>query len=315
MNDQRSITYSIIVLIEDVEEDFHVFIANIDKVFNDRATSFEILIMANGTEGFMRQQLDLLKPLNGNIKAFAFNKRIPQAVCLKAGLNESVGRIIMVCGSYQQITLASFFKVLDGLEEGIDVVTPRREHRVDPSFNQVQSKAFNWLARLATGSTINDLSCTVKLFRREVLENVEIYGNMYRFLPILAERKGYRNKEVLCEHYQERGQTGIYSVSEYLSRLVDVFTIFFTTRFAWKPLRFFSAVGSIFILGGLGILSYVMLEKFILGVPIGQRSEILLGLLLAMVGIQAAGIGLLGEIVIFTYGRSRPQFDIEKVLS
>ena len=315
MDDRKSITYSIIVLLDDTEDDFHQFISNLDQVFTNRSESFEILIMANGTEGFLRRQINLLQPLNFGIKAFGFNKKIPQAVCLRAGLNESVGRIIMVCGSYQQITSDSFTEVLDGLEEGIDVVTPRREHRVDPSFNQVQSKAFNWLARLATGSTINDLSCTVKLFRREVLENVVIYGNMYRFLPILAERKGYRNKEVLCEHYQERGQTGIYSFSEYLSRLVDLFTIFFTTRFSWKPLRFFSAVGSIFVLGGLGILTYVMLEKFILGVPIGQRSEILLGLLLAMVGIQAAGIGLLGEIVIFTYGRSRPQFDVEKVLS
>ena len=314
MRTSKPIQYSIIVLLEEAEEGFHGFIANLHQVFTARAVSFEILIMANGTEGFLRQQLSLLKPGNGTIKAFAFNKKIPQAVCLKAGLNESIGRIIMVCGSYQQITTDSFYDVLDGLEKGIDVITPSRKHRVDPSFNQVQSKAFNWLARLATGSTINDLSCTVKLFRREVLENIEIYGNMYRFLPILAERKGYKNKEVLCGHHQERGQTGFYRFSEYLSRLVDLFTIFFTTRFAWKPLRFFSAVGATFVLGGLGLLTYVLLEKLVQGVPIGQRPLVLLGLLLAMVGIQAAGIGLLGEIVIFTYGRSRPQYDIEKKL-
>ena len=121
---RNSPQFSIIVLLEEAEKDFHDYIANLDQVFTDRAASFEILIMANGTEGFLRQQLDLLKPLNGTVKAFVFNKRIPQAVCLKAGLNESVGRIIMVCGSYQQITSDSFFQVLDGLEEGIDVVTP-----------------------------------------------------------------------------------------------------------------------------------------------------------------------------------------------
>lgn len=314
MHDRKSITYSIIVLLEDAEDDFLQFISNLDQVFTKRSESFEILIMANGTEGFLRGQLELLQPLSGGLKVFAFNKKIPQAVCLKAGLNESTGQKIMVCGSYQQITTGSFYDILDGLKEGIDVVTPCRLNRVDPSFNQVQSKIFNRLAKIATGSEINDLSCTVKLFRKEVIENIDIYGNMYRFLPMLAERKGYRNREVMCEHYQERGRTGFYSFSEYLSRLVDIFTVFFTMRFAWRPLRFFSAVGSVFVLGGLGILGYVLLEKFLLGVPIGQRSEILLGLLLAMLGIQAAGIGLLGEIAIFTYGRSKPQFEIEKVL-
>jgi hypothetical protein len=314
MKTAKPIQYSIIVLLEETEEGFHDFITLLHQVFTSRDVSFEILIMANGTEGFLKEQLSLLEPGNGGIKAFAFNKKVPQAVCLKTGLNESIGRIIMVCGSYQQITTDSFYDVLDGLEKGIDVITPSRKRRVDPSFNQLQSKIFNWLARLATGSTINDLSCTVKLFRREVLENIEIYGNMYRFLPILAERKGYKNKEVLCGHHQERGQTGFYRFSEYLSRLIDLFTIFFTTRFAWKPLRFFSAVGATFVLGGLGVLTYVLLEKLVQGVPIGQRPLVLLGLLLAMVGIQAAGIGLLGEIVIFTYGRSRQQYDIEKTL-
>jgi len=233
---------------------------------------------------------------------------------LKAGLNESSGKTILVCGSYQQITTKSFYDILEGLEEEIDVVTPCRLNRIDPSFNQVQSKIFNWLAKIATGSKINDLSCTVKLFRREVLEDIEIYGNMYRFLPILAERRGYRNREVMCEHYQERGRTGFYSFSEYLSRLVDIFTVFFTMRFAWKPLRFFSAVGSVFVIGGLCILLYVLLEKFLLGIQIGQRSEILLGLLLAMVGIQAAGIGLLGEIATFVYGRRTKGFSIEKII-
>ncbi len=314
MDLRRTIKYSIIILLEETQDDFHQFIANLVQEFTCRSESFEILIIANGTEGFLRQQLELMQTSDGNVKAFAFNKKIPQAVCLKAALKESSGRILLVCGSYQQITSKSLSDIIDSLNEDTDIVTPCRQHRVDPSFNQVQSKAFNWLVRLATGSAIKDLSCTVKLFRRKVLEDVEIYGNMYRFLPILAERKGYRNKEVMCEHYQERGKTGFYRFSEYMSRLVDIFTLFFTTRFTWKPLRFFSAIGSIFVLGGIGIMAYVLLEKFLAGVPIGHRPEILLGLLLAMIGIQAAGIGLLGEIIIFTHGRSRPKFDIEKVL-
>ena len=314
MNRNKSVRYSVIILLEETQEDFHQFLQNIGQEFSRRTEFYEILIIANGTEGFLRKKLDLVHFPDGRVKAFAFNKKIPQAVCLKAALKESCGEILMVCGSYQQVTSESLRDIIDSLDEKTDIVTPWRRQRVDPSFNQVQSKVFNWMVRLATGSAINDLSCTVKLFRRKVLEDVEIYGNMYRFLPILAERRGYRNKEVVCEHFQERGKTGFYRFSEYLSRLVDIFTIFFTTRFTWKPLRFFSAVGSVFILSGIGIMAYVLIQKIFAGIPIGERSEILLGLLLAMIGIQAAGIGLLGEIIIFSYGRSRPKFDIEKVV-
>lgn len=304
--------YSVIILLEEPEDGFHLFIATLCNVFKDRKESFEIVIMANGTEGFLRSELNKIKDKDEIIRAFAFNKKITQAACLSAGFKETQGQIIMVCGSYQQITEDSFVKLLNEFDDKTYIISPYRQNRVDPALNQIQSRFFNWLTSLATGTKIKDLSCTVKIFRREVLEHVELYGNMYRFLPILAERRGFKYKEVNCEHFRERVSASVYSIYEYLNRIVDLLLIYFNVRFAWKPLRFFSAVGSIFMVIGLAIVMYVFLQKIFSDIPMGERRELLLGLLFAVWGVLAASVGLLGEIIAFNQSRFRHDYIIEK---
>lgn len=306
--------YSIIILLEDPHADFPQFVKNLHNVFSTRGDSFEILIMANGTGGFLRNQLTELQGFSHAIKAFEFNAKTTQAVCLQAGLNESSGKIIVACGSYQQITNDSFNQLLDTLDEGTDIISPWRQGRVDPSFSQFQSRAFNALVRTLIKSDLHDLSCTVKIFRREVLEETKIYGNMYRFLPIVAAQKGFKTREVKCEHHQERGKTGFYALSDYVTRLIDIFTLFFNMRFIKKPLRFFSSVGLGSLLIGLFITFYVFVEKFFMGHPIGDRPALLLAIFFMVLGVQAASVGLLGEIITFTHGRQRKEYTIEKEL-
>jgi len=135
---------------------------------------------------------------------------------------------------------------------------------------------------------------------------------MYRFLPIVAVRKGFKTKEVKCEHYQERGKTGFYGFSEYVTRLIDIFTLYFNTRFTRKPLRFFSSIGLGFLLIGLLITSSIFAQKFFMGLPIGDRPILLLAIFFIVLGIQAASVGLLGEIIAFTQGRHKKEYTIEK---
>jgi hypothetical protein len=171
---------------------------------------------------------------------------------------------------------------------------------------------FNALVRKITGSDVHDLSCTVKIFRREVLEETKIYGNMYRFLPLLASQKGFKNKEVKCQHQKERGKTGFYSIQEYLGRIIDICTLYFNTRFSRKPLRLFMNIGLTFLFIGFLIASYVLAQKIFLGNPVGGRPVLLLAILFMVLGVQAASVGLLGEIIAFTHGRKFKEFTIEK---
>lgn len=317
MNDRAGETkpvYSVIVLLEEATDDFVDHVRTLQRIVESRGAPYELLIVANGLEGFLRQAIPRLSPGAGRLRAMALNKRSPQAVCLQAGFQHCRGEIIVVCGSYQQITEDSFGRLLDALQPGIDIISPWRQNRVDPSINQLQSRLFNFVTRRITGSDLHDLSCAVKVLRREVLEETQLYGNLYRFLPILAVRKGFQNREVACDHHCEHGPVGFFGFGIYFERLVDLLTLYFNTHFTRKPLRFFSTVGLSFFLLGLGGFGYVLLQKLFWSTPMGGRPVLLLSLLLVVIGVQCATVGLLGEIVAFTYGRRRKEFTIAEII-
>ena len=305
---------SIIVLLEQQYPDFFEYIAHLSKLFSENGKKFEILVVANGTGNFFRSQLNQLRDSNIPIRAFEFGTRTTQAVCLKAILKEARGKILLICGSYQQLPDASILNLVNSMNDEIDLINPWRKLRVDPAFNQFQSKIFNWLVNLFVKTDLHDFSCTVKVCRRVVLEETELYGNMFRFLPVLAAAKGFRVKEIPAEHHQERGKTGFYSYSEYITRLIDIFTLFFNTRFSRKPLRFFSAAGVVFIFSGLFSMLILFGQRFFSAVPVGNRPFFFLALLITILGVLIASAGLLGEIIAFTNGRHKKEYTIEKVI-
>jgi len=307
------IKYSVIVLLEEEQEGFALLIRNLYELFSSRGEPFEIIIISNGAGGFLRNQLEYFRGIN-KIQAFEFNSKVTEAACLKAGVKESAGEILFVCGSYQQLSIDSLSLLLDALEDGVDIVSPWRESRVDSSLNQLQSKVFNTLVRKITKSNLHDLGCTFKVLRRKVLEQTELYGDMYRFLPILSERNGFITKEVKCDHYQQRGRKGFQNLLLVIPRLIDILALFFNTRFSKNPLRFFSGFGFLFLIIGMLILSYVFIQRFFMGNPIGGRPGLLLALLFMILGIQSASVGLLGEIITFTHGRQKKEYVIEKII-
>lgn len=315
----EKIYYSVLVILEEKIKEkivgFSDYIENLYDMFLSREKSFEILIIANGAEGLLRNELHHVEKCRTQLRTFALSKKVPQAVCLTLGFKETAGDIIVVCGPYQQLTNDSFIGMLDAFTDDIDILTPCRENRHDPRFNQLQSRVFNRIVRFITKSDVHDLSCNVKMFRRFVLEDIKLYGNMYLFLPILAERKGYKNKEIQCANYQAIGRTGFYTLSEYFTRMIDIFTLYFNTRFAKKPLRFFSAVGALFILISVLIIFHLCFQKFFLGYGIGNRPALLISVIFMVFGVQAASVGLLGEIIVFIQGRHMKGYNIERYVS
>jgi len=306
--------YSVIIIVEHTYSDTEQFIRGMYDSFSGFATPFEILIVSNGVTGCLDagfQEEFFKRP---ETKYIEFKTKTSQSVCLKAGIKESRGEIVVVCDSYQQITHAALIDLLDNLDDDISIVTPYRQNRVDSLLNQIESRIFNWIICKMVSTNSHDLSCTVKIFRREVFEQVKFYGNMFRFLPILAEERGYKTREVRCDHYQQRGRSGIYSLPYYMTVLIDIVTLYFNVKFSRKPLRFFCAVGLLFILTGIFMVLIIFMQKFLQGYPIGDRPSLLISILLIVMGIQAASIGLLGEIIAFTHGRHRKQYSIEKII-
>ena len=311
----KKIKYSVIFLLEEPHRDFPQFVKNMHAILSARDESFEMLIMANGTGSFLRNALERLRKSGFSLKAYEFYVKTTQAVCLLSGIRESRGEVIVVCGSYQQIANESFRNLLESFDDKADIINPWRYHRVDSRFRQLRSYIFNALVRMITKSDLHDLNCTIKIARREVLEEIKLYGNMYRYLPILALQKGFKPKEVRCEHYQERGgKRGLSNLKEYLTRAVDMLTIYFNIRFIRKPLRFFSAIGMTFLVIGILLGGYIFIERFTMGVLAGNRTLLLLAIFLMVMGVQIAGVGLLGEIVAFTHGRNKKDYTVEKII-
>lgn len=308
--------YSIIILLEleEMHDGSIQFIEKLYELFSNKKESFEVIVIANGIRTFLKNELMALLKRYDEVKALEFSTKTTQAVCLKAALGETRGDILVVCGSYQQITNDSLLKLIDNMADGIDIVTPWRQHRVDSRLNQFQSKLFNALVSKVTASSYHDMSCTVKVFRREVLERIEIYGNMYRFLPILADRKGFKTKEIKCEHYQQHGKSTYYGLTHYITIFIDIFTLYFNTWFSRKPLRFFSTIGVILSFIGLFIAAYIFAQKIFLNYPIGDRPLLLLAIFFMVLGVQAASAGLLGEIIAFTHGRNKKEYTVDKII-
>lgn len=303
--------YSIIMLVNEWYTDTHEYVTELYDIFSDLNESFEMLIVANGSGSEFLKDIAALNIPKDKLKAFEFNTRISPAVCLKAMLNESRGKILVVTESYRQITRQSFEKLIDALDEQSDIVCPWRKGRVDTRLNQIQSNIFNSFVTIVGGSRLHDVSCTVKIFRRNVLEDIALYGNMYKFLPLLAARKGYRTVEVPIEHYQQRGKTGIGRLMLFSNALIDLVILYFNTYFSRKPLRFFSLIGVGFLCIGILIMLIVLIQKSFFGYPIGGRPILLLSIFIIVVGAQVACVGLLGEIIAFIQGRHTKEYSVE----
>jgi hypothetical protein len=306
--------YSIIFLVDEESEEFSAFFDLIYDIFLARGEGFEVLVVANGTESFVACRLNSGRNHLENLKVIAFPAKVSHPVCLNAALSECSGTQILTLSSYQELTSPSYERIIHAMTEGVDLVAPYRKERKDALLNRMHSKILNRTVQWVLGAGLHDIGCNVRFFRREVLESLELYGNMYSYFAALAVQKGFKLKEVECEQAEKARKTRYYKMSLYLDRGIEILNLFFSTRFSKKPLRFFNLVGASLILVGLTALLYVGIQRVFFAVPIGARPLLMVGIISLVGGTQIAGFGLLGEIVSFVYGRSRKEYTIEKVL-
>ena len=235
-----------------------------------------------------------------------------ESVALSAGVHRSSGDMLINAPQYLQSDPEDVFKVVQALESGADFVATWRHPRVDPWLNRTQSRFFNACLRLLMGVKFHDLNSSLRGMRRRVLEQVNVYGELYRFLPVLAMRQGFRTVEVKVRHREEKGREGFYGVGVYVRRVLDILAITFLTRFTQRPLRFFGMLGVVSMFIGFALSVWPLIEK--LGGETAQRPILVLGAVLIAFGVQLIGFGLVGEIIIFTQARNLRDYKIEEDL-
>ena len=276
--------------------------------------SWECILVYDGVAGEPWQEgLRLQAETSDQVRTIALHRAFGESVCLASAFDHARGGLILTAPQYVQVDPHSLGALFERLDDGAEFVTSWRHPRVDAWLNRVQSGLFNAVMRRIIGTGFHDLNCALRLMRREVLEHLTIYGDMYRYLPAIAWRQGYRVDEVKVRHLKELGGA-LFGPAVYIRRAVDVVGVMFLTRFTHKPLRFFGALGALLMLIGGGI-TLGLFAAYLLDHVAGlyQRPLFHIGLLLFVLGVQVVGFGLVGEIVIFTQARNVREYRIERI--
>jgi len=313
MREARSVDVSVVIPVSSYSGELEEIYARFSRELEETGRLYEFIFIDDGAGEKTFQTLKRLQEQHPSVKVIKFNQDFGEAVALSVGFEKARGEIIITLASFMQTDPQDLHKLLDQIDAGCDMVIGWRYPRVDTILNRWQSSAFNWITRRLTKFSLHDLNCSLRVMRRKVVQAIPIYGDQFRFLPILAHRQGFRVKEVQVRHVKEMGKTGIYGLGSYVRRLIDILTLFFLVKFTKKPLRFFGLIGT--ALFGVGFLINVYLTVVrIMGNPIGNRPMLLLGVLLMVVGIQTFSIGLVGEIIIFTHAKEIKEYNIEQFL-
>jgi glycosyltransferase involved in cell wall biosynthesis len=304
---------SVIVSLDRETEQLEEICAGVARLLPAAGYPFEMIIV---NDGYPERFADVLKKLKADhdwLRVITFARTFGESTALTAACSIARGTYILTMPPYVQVDLGEAVGLIRKLDEGFDVAIGWRHPRTDPVINQLQSGFFNRVSRLISKTNLHDLNCAVRAAKKETLSHIQIYGDMYRFLPILADRHGYRVTEVQVQHLREKGRTGFFGLGAYLRRLMDLVTLFFLTKFAQKPLRFFGLIGFVLALAGTG-LGFVLFVERLGGKPMSDRPLLLLAVLLVVLGVQAVTLGILGELVIYTQARRTKDYHIEQIL-
>ena len=275
-------------------------------------TPYEFIVVLDGPRADVAASLQRLLERGENLIVISLTKRFGEATALMAGFQRASGRVILTVPAYHQVEGTEIGKLVRALDKA-DLAIGRRWPRVGSRFEVMRRDAFHRLIA-GGGQRFNDLGCGVRAMKRRVLEEISLYGDQHRFLPVLANRQGFRIVEIdLAQSPLDRNDRG-YPVREYAHRVLDIFTVFFLVRFTKKPLRFFGMVGaSTFVIGAL-LVAYLAIDRLVFMHPLADRPALLLSSLLVVLGMQLFALGLLGELIIYTHARDIKDYQIDEVV-
>ena len=292
-----------------VSELFHEYKRGIEATDKE----YEFIYVIDGEQPDILEELKKLQQTE-KLTIITLAKKFGESTALSAAFGKTSGDIILTLPAYQQIEVDEIPQLVTSLEN-CDMVLARRWPRRDSLTNRLQNRLFNFLLRLSTDLKIHDAGCSARAFKRNVVEEIQLYGDLHRFFPVMAHRQGFRVIELNVKQSKKDIHQRLYSPGLYVRRLLDLLTIFFLIKFTKKPLRFFGLVGT--TLFGLGIISslYLIAERLFFNVSLADRPALFLSSLLIVLGVQIIAIGLIGEIIIFTHAKDLKEYKIDKIIN
>ena len=263
----------------------------------------EFVFVDDGSQDGSTEVLKEFQRRDPRVKLVRFRRNFGKSAALSAGFDRSTGDVIVTLDADLQDQPFEMHRLLDRLEEGSDLVSGWKRVRHDGFGKRLASRIFNAITSLLTGVPLHDINCGFKAYRREVIEEIKVYGEMHRFIPVLASYRGFVVSEVPVAHRARPYGHSKYGVSRFVGGFFDLMTVIMLTRYNSKPLHIFGILGASLFLIGIAIEVYLSIGWFF-GNWIGDRPAFMLGILLLIVGVQFVFFGLLAEMIAYSSKRT-----------
>jgi glycosyltransferase involved in cell wall biosynthesis len=290
---------SVLIPIKDEEESIPFLYDRLTDELQKLGHPYEILAVDDGSRDTSFARLRALAEHDGRVRVIRFRRNFGQTAAFAAGFDRARGDVIITIDADLQNDPADIPRLLEKFNEGFDVVSGWRAHRQDPFINRrLPSILANRLISWVTGLRLHDYGCSLKAYRREIVQDLQLYGELHRFIPAIASWQGVTVTEIPVNHSPRRFGTSKYTIGRTLRVVLDLLTVRFLLSFATRPMQIFGLLGLIFGFLGTVILGVLAFVRLVLLQSIGDRPLLLLGILLVMLAMQFVSIGLIGEMIV-----------------
>jgi glycosyltransferase involved in cell wall biosynthesis len=287
---------SVVVPVHDEERSVALLHEELAAALDPLGTPWEAVFVDDGSTDGTFGALTRLHAAHEHVRVVRLRRNFGKAAALQAGFEEARGDVVVTIDGDLQDDPAEIPRLLAKLEEGFDLVTGWKAKRRDPWSRRLPSRVFNWASGAVSGLRLHDLNCGLKAYRAEVVEGLRLYGELHRFVPVLAHYRGFRVAELPVNHRPRSYGRSRYGLERYVRGFLDLLTVTFMGRYRHRPLHLFGGIGLLLGAAGTGVLAYLTAIK-LTGAAIGHRPLLTLGVLLVVVGVQLVSLGLVSELV------------------
>lgn len=288
---------SVVVPLFNEEESVVELSITLKKVLERIKANYEVIFIDDGSTDQSFLKIKEINHLNNRFKCIKFKRNYGKSAALSAGFKLANGDYVITMDADLQDDPEEIPALIMKLNEGYDLVSGWKKKRYDPFVKKSTSKLFNFVTSVLVGLKLHDYNCGLKAYRKDVTKNIKVYGEMHRYIPALAHLSGYKVTEIPVTHHPRKFGKTKFGSSRFINGLLDLITVIFTTKFIKRPLHLFGTLGILSFIAGFGIILYLTILKFFDSVPISNRPLFLVGILMAIVGVQFISLGLIAEMI------------------
>ena len=296
---------SVIVPLYNEEESLPELVAWIRQVMERNNFTFEIILVDDGSNDRSWRVIEDLAALNPSVRGIKFRRNYGKSAALHTGFQAAQGSVVVTMDADLQDSpeeVPEMYRLIK--EEGYDLISGWKKKRYDPISKTIPSKFFNKTVRVFTGIKLHDFNCGLKAYRSEVIKSIEIFGEMHRYIPVLAKQAGFRRiGEKIVQHQERKYGITKFGLERFINGFLDLFTVIFVSKFGKKPMHLFGTLGTLMFLLGGGITMWLVASKLYAQFnhlnyrAVTDQPLFYIALVMAIVGVQLFMTGFLGELI------------------